>query len=114
MSNYPKFDPTNPPPPLMTGEPNFFAHRTMTTRIPAIVQNVLTDHAGRYPPQITRVLQDLYAEIVDDRPVRPLKTTAPDREFWAAAWQPYRDRSWLDISVSTFDTLKNGSLHVRP
>ncbi len=81
----------------MTGEPNSFAYRTMTTRIPAIAQSVLAGHAGRYPPPIIHALQDLHDEIVHDRPVHPLETTTSDREFWAAAWQPYRDKSWLNI-----------------
>ncbi len=69
----------------------------MTTRIPSIVQTVLADHAGLYPPQIRQSLQDLHDEIVEDKPVRPLETTAPDGPVWTEAWQPYRDRTWLDI-----------------
>lgn len=97
MSDDRKFNPDNPPPPLMTGEPNSFAHRTMTTRIPKIVQDVINDHAGRYPPEISRALQALRAEIVEARPVQPLITAAPDGESWANAWRPYQGRTWLDL-----------------
>jgi len=97
MIDYTKFDPANPPPPLMTGEPGSFAHFTMTTRFPAILQNVLADHAEQYPASIVAALQCLYDELTQDQPVRPLETAAPDGPDWAEAWQPYRGRTWLNL-----------------
>lgn len=97
MIDYTKFDPANPPPPLMTGEPGSFAHFTMTTRFPAILQNVLTDHAGQYPASIVAALQSLYDELTQNQPVRPLETTAPDGPDWSEAWQSYQGRTWLDV-----------------
>jgi hypothetical protein len=97
MTDYTKFDPANPPPPLMTGEPGSFAHFTMTTRFPAILQNVLADHVGQYPNSIVATLQSLYDELTQDQPVRPLETTAPDGSDWSEAWQPYRGRTWLNL-----------------
>jgi hypothetical protein len=94
---YNRFDPAAPPPPLMTGEPNSFAYKTMTTRIPAILQTVIEDHAGVYPPQINHALHELYAEIKQGQPVRPPARSAPDSESWTEAWHPYRQQSWLDI-----------------
>ncbi len=94
---YTKFDPTNPPPPLMTGEPNSFAQRTMTTRIPAIVRQVLADHAGMYSPKMTGQLYSLHDELVEDKPLHPLEDPAPDKDAWLAAWAPHRAKSWLNI-----------------
>lgn len=97
MTAYLKFDPSQPPPPLMTGEPGSFAHRTMTTRIPAILAQVLADHAGLYPLPILQALEALLEELVSNQPLRPLETTAPDDPAWQAAWQLYQGRPWLDI-----------------
>ncbi len=97
MSNYTQFDPAQPPPPLMTGEPGSFAHHTMTTRIPAIVQDVLTNHAGQYPPKIKQALQNLYNEITKELPVRPLEIAAADTQVWAEAWQLHQGKHWLNI-----------------
>lgn len=97
MIDYTKFYRVNPPPPLMTGEPGSFAHFTMTTRFPVILQNVLADHAGQYPAGIVAALQSLYDELTQDQPVRPLETAAPDGPAWAEAWQPYRGRTWLNL-----------------
>lgn len=97
MTDYTLFDPNNLPPPLMTGEPGSFAHRTMTTRFPAIVQTVLADHTNQYPASIVQALQALYDELVQNQPVRPLETTAPDGADWAEAWRSFQGRGWLDI-----------------
>jgi uncharacterized protein with ATP-grasp and redox domains len=97
MSNYTQFDPANPPPPLMTGEPGSFAYQTMTTRFPMIIQNVLADHAGLYPNSIVQAVQSLYDELVQNQPIRPLETAAPDGPNWAEAWQPYQGRRWLEV-----------------
>jgi uncharacterized protein with ATP-grasp and redox domains len=97
MNDYTKFNPGNPPPPLMTGEPGSFAYRTMTTRFPVIIQNVLDDHAGQYPDSIVRAVQSLYDELMQNQPIRPLETIASDGPSWTEAWKPYQGRTWLDI-----------------
>ncbi|GIK39253.1 MAG: hypothetical protein BroJett011_30860 [Chloroflexota bacterium] len=97
MSDYAKFDPDNPPPPLMTGEPGSFANHTMTTRFPVIIQNVLNDHNGQYPDSIVQAIQSLYNELVFNHLVRPLETVASDGPSWTEAWRPYQGRTWLDI-----------------
>jgi uncharacterized protein with ATP-grasp and redox domains len=81
----------------MTGEPGSFAHLTMVTRFPAIIQTVLVDHAGQYPDSIVQSLQALYDELVQNQPVRPLETAASDGADWAEAWKPFQGRGWLDI-----------------
>lgn len=93
----PNFDSANPPPPLMVGEPGSFAYRTMTTRFPAIVQNVLADHASQYPDSFVRNLQALHDELVQNQPVRPLHTTAPDGSDWQTSWQPHQGKRWLEL-----------------
>ena len=97
MNDYTQFDPANPPPPLMTGEPGSFAYQTMTTRFPMIIQNVLADHAGLYPDSIVQAGQSLYDELVQNQSIRPLETAAPDGPSWAEAWQPYQGRRWLEV-----------------
>ena len=96
MSFYTKFDPTNPPPPLMANEPNSFALKTMTTRIPGIARQVLVDHAAIYPDNIKQRIQAVHDDLVENRRLSPLDTPAPDGSDWGQAWQVYEDRRWLD------------------
>ncbi len=81
----------------MVSEPGSFAYRTMTTRFPAIVQNVLADHAGQYPDSIKRNLQALHDELAQNQVVSPLETAAPDGPDWQAVWQPHRGKRWLEL-----------------
>lgn len=97
MPTYLKFDPTHPPPPLMTGEPSSFAHKTLTTRKPAMIQQVLADYAGAYPPKIIYRVEALYDELTLNKSIRLLETTAPDGSGWQKAWQPHQGRGWLDV-----------------
>ena len=97
MPAYSRFDPEHPPPPLMTGEPGSFAHKTMTGRIPAIVDTVLADQAGVYPEAIKQQLRVLQAELVENQPLRPLVGDGPDRHQWRRAWRAYQHQSWLNM-----------------
>ena len=97
MPTQPIFDPAHPPPPLMTGEPGSFAYRTLTTRKPDVIRQVLVDYADKYPPQIIRRLEALFDELTLDKPIHPLQTIAPDGPSWQQAYQPYQGRRWLDI-----------------
>jgi len=90
------FDPTDPPPPLSTGEPGSFANKTLTTRKPMIVDNVLADFGDRFPAHTVQALQNLRAELLNNHRIRPLQTTAPDADQWAAAWQAHQDETWLN------------------
>ncbi len=78
----------------MTSEPGSFAQRTMTTRIPAIVQQVLADHADKYPDTIKHALQSIHDEIITGQPMRPLETDVADGPSWAEAYQPHEGKSW--------------------
>lgn len=97
MSTYTHFDPTNPPPPLMAGEAGSFANYTMRVRIPNILQGVIEKNRAIYPPQIIEAMELLLAEIQTNQEVQPLQTIGPDGPDWAAAWQAWRGRRWLDI-----------------
>jgi uncharacterized protein with ATP-grasp and redox domains len=88
---------TNVPPPLLTSEPDSFAQRTIAGRKPAIVRQVLADHAHLYPPEIVTRLENLLAEIETRQPILPLETSAPDGPDWLAAWQPFEGQTWFDI-----------------
>jgi uncharacterized protein with ATP-grasp and redox domains len=86
-------DPLNPPPPLSTGEPGSFAHNTLVTRKPAVLRQVLADYP--YPATIVQNIESLIEEIVEDRAIAPLQTTAPDGPDWLAAWREVEGRTWL-------------------
>jgi uncharacterized protein with ATP-grasp and redox domains len=96
MTEQRQFDPTNLPPPLSTGEPNSFAHSTLTTRKPSIISNILADFADQYPAHTLENLQDLTNEITQNQPIRPLQTNAADGNQWAAAWQAHQGETWLN------------------
>ena len=89
-----RLDPLKPPLPLSTGEPGSFAHKTLVTRKPAVLRQVLADYD--YPASITQKIESLIEEILEDRPVMPLQTTAPDGPDWQAAWRTLADRTWLN------------------
>ncbi|MDM8529421.1 ARMT1-like domain-containing protein [Anaerolineales bacterium HSG24] len=96
MTVYTEFNPHQPPPPLLTNEPDSFPNLTMRQRIPKILQDVLTDHPN-YPLEITEALQALLDELVNNDLVGPLNSNAPDASLWSEAWQPHRDKRWLEI-----------------
>lgn len=77
----------------MTGKSDSFAHYTMTNRLPAILQTVLNDYEGLYPPPIVEAVQDLRRSLLENRPI----PGPPDNAGWTAAWQSYQDRHWLDL-----------------
>ena len=96
-TQYTCFDPNNPPPPLMTGEPDSFARYTITTRIPAILERVLIDHRDFYPPKMVARLRELQHELTEDQRLRPLITDAPDAAQWASAWAMQRHQTWHNV-----------------
>jgi hypothetical protein len=82
------------PPPLMTSEPGSFARRTIVERKPAIIRQVLMDHA--YPPDVVAALEALRTEIAHER-VRPLTEDTPDAADWVAVWTEVEGHTWLDV-----------------
>ena len=92
-----KFDPAVEPPPLMTSELGSFARNTLVTRKPSIIKNVMADHQTRFAPETMQALAAFLDEIVQDQPVQPLRTTAPDAATWQTAWERIAGHTWLDI-----------------
>ncbi|MFN8486746.1 MAG: damage-control phosphatase ARMT1 family protein [Caldilineaceae bacterium] len=93
-----RFDPNQPPPPLMTSEPGSFAYHTMKTRLPAILETVLVEQQAVYPPRFVGRLRALQQELVEDRPIQPLVTSAPDGAQWVSAWTMHQGRTWLNVA----------------
>ena len=86
-----------PPPgvrPFSTGDPGSFAHHTLETRIPAIIEQTI--QANAYPDAIRRALAALAHEIRYE-PMRPLREETPDAAEWHALAAPHAGRSWLDL-----------------
>jgi uncharacterized protein with ATP-grasp and redox domains len=97
MNNMALIDPTNPPPPLLTSEAGSFAETTITTRKPKIIEQVLADHEGQYPPEIVQALETLHAEIIDRRPVQPLTCSFAEADAWQTVWQAHKGKHWFDL-----------------
>ncbi len=82
------------PPPLLMSEQGSFANLTITQRLPAIVQQVITDNA--FPPDVVGNLQELSDELPDGN-LRPLDDDGgPDLEDWASYLEPHLGQRWLD------------------
>ncbi|MDM8519322.1 damage-control phosphatase ARMT1 family protein [Anaerolineales bacterium HSG6] len=96
MSIYTEFNPNQPPLPLLTDELESFPNLTMRQRMPKMLQDVLADHPD-YPLEIAEAVQALLDELVNNDLVSPLNSNAPDAPRWYEAWQPHRDKRWLEI-----------------
>ncbi len=96
MTNYTipflQINPRILPPPLLTSEPNSFAHNTLKYRVPKIVREVIADNDG----EGRGALEELYTEITEGK-IRELRERTEDREFWDASVREYVGRSWLDV-----------------
>jgi uncharacterized protein with ATP-grasp and redox domains len=86
---------TERPDPIRTNTSNHFAHHTMTTRIPNIIQQVI-DTNPDYPPRIQDSLHQLNASIIADDPITMIDLPAPDYDQWAAAYQAHQGDTWLN------------------
>lgn len=82
------------PPLLSTSEVGTFAHNTLKTRIPRILQDTIERNS--FPPPIVARLRDLHDELVQGR-IRALEEDAPDVSAWNAASAPWVGRTWLDV-----------------
>ncbi|MFQ5855223.1 MAG: damage-control phosphatase ARMT1 family protein [Anaerolineae bacterium] len=83
------------PPPLMGSDEGSFAHYTVSERLPAIVERVITENDFRPP-----IVENLQA-LADELPVglvRLLKDDdGPDMAAWAGYLEPYLGQRWLDL-----------------
>ncbi len=82
------------PPLLLTSEPGSFAQKTFQTRVPAIIDEVIT--VNTYPPNIVDALRALRAEIVGGT-VQLLREDTADRDLWNAQARAYVGKTWLDL-----------------
>lgn len=82
------------PPAIMTSDAGSFAQRTFQVRIPAIVEDII--RLNEFPTDIVDSLAALRDEILTGA-MLGLRESAPDRDFWQTAIEPFRDRSWLDL-----------------
>ncbi len=93
----PKFDPNQPPPALMIDEPDSFAFKTMTTRIPGVADQILVDHEADYPPDIKQAIQSVHDELFENKIITPLQTMVPDQSHWEHLFQKYQDQHWWTL-----------------
>lgn len=89
-----QIDPSTLPLPLLTSEPDSFAHNTLKVRIPRIIEETIEENS--FPAEINRALQDLRAEIMRGT-LRALQEETPDKIFWDRVSRGYVGRSWLDL-----------------
>jgi uncharacterized protein with ATP-grasp and redox domains len=82
------------PPVLLTSEPGSFAQRTFQTRVPRIVDDLIT--SSDYPPQIATALCALRAEIVGGT-LQLIREESDDQEFWNAQAREHLGKTWLEL-----------------
>jgi uncharacterized protein with ATP-grasp and redox domains len=90
----PQVDLETLPPPILTSEPDTFAHRTFAVRIPRIIEETI--EMSPFPDDIRGALGELRMEILAGQ-IRGLREPAADKSFWDQASDPYLGRTWLDI-----------------
>ncbi len=86
--------PNHYPGPTLTDESNWFAHDTMTRRIPETIQSIL-DRNPNFSDYIVRQMKALEEEIISDQPITALPLIAPDYDFWYPALQARQTHTWL-------------------
>lgn len=82
------------PPPITGHDPDSFAHFTITTRLPHIIDRVIEDNG--YPEEIREALRLLKKEI-PHAPIR--KLYLPDETeacYWNAYFEQYAGQNWLE------------------
>ena len=83
------------PPPLRGAETGTFTQRSVTVRLPAIGQRILSEN--EFTTQVVGRLQMLLDELPDEA-VRDLHDQeAPDWAAWQQYLAPYRGQSWLEV-----------------
>ena len=78
---------------IRTDTSNEFAHRTITTRNPRLLRQVLELNPD-YTPAIQASLERLCQDLLDDAPIPMLDLPAPDYESWFEAWQSRQGQTW--------------------
>ncbi len=78
----------------MMSEEGSFAHFTLLTRMPPIVQRVIDEND--FPPSIVEKLETLIQELPDGV-VRSLTDEGPDVAAWTKYLEPFAQKRWIDI-----------------
>ncbi len=79
---------------IRTDGSNPFARRTMSVRLPGIVEEIVRGNAD-YPGSIRLSLEALSRELDRDAPLRAAVPPAPDCDAWVSSFEPHRGSSWL-------------------
>ncbi len=87
----------NRPSPLRTDLSNAFAHVSMQSRVPRILNEVQQLNAD-YDPLIQQALDTLHDAIQDNAPIPMLDLPAPDYDDWAAQYAEHAGETWLGSS----------------
>lgn len=74
---------------------NAFAYHTMTTRLPAVLDEVIERNPD-YPPVVADSLRRLEEELAENRPMGFLSLPAPDWDEWSEQYRPHRGERWLE------------------
>ena len=82
------------PAPIRTDGSNAFAHRSMTERVPGIIDDVIARNPD-YAPAITDDLRALRDAIVEDAPLQLFEAPAPDHDLWRQRFAPHAEETWL-------------------
>lgn len=89
----------NPPPnfPGMTptNKTNWFAHDTMTRRVPDIIDDIQARNP-EYPDSVHAAFEHLRQQIVSNAAVPMLEPYAPDYADWLPQWEKRRNDTWLN------------------
>ncbi|NDJ63338.1 MAG: protein-glutamate O-methyltransferase family protein, partial [Chloroflexi bacterium] len=86
---------TQRPAPLRTDASNDFAHRSMHTRVPAIIRETQQLNPD-YPPLISDALNALHDALQGNGPLPPLPPTAPDYDSWSRTLAQHKGATWLN------------------
>lgn len=76
---------------IRTDATNTFAHYTITTRLPAIIDAVIADNPS-LPPEASAALRSLQSGLRANAPLRMFNRAAPDRERWERHFVSHAER----------------------
>ena len=83
------------PSPVMPSEENTFAHYTLVSRLPAVIERVIKEND--FPPSIVQELENLIEDLFEGW-VRPLADDqGPDVASWASYLIPFEGKSWFEM-----------------
>ncbi len=77
--------------PIRTDGSNEFAHHTVTVRLPAMIDQVLTDNPG-LPASAAGALRELQGDLISDAPLTMFDSPAPDYDAWTRFMAEHQQR----------------------